>query len=96
MRVEQTVSSGNVESPIKTYCKKQNLKKNIDKFTKSMVAAEQPYGRVNDLLASAASGEQTINNDIFEADGSRIQTGFQIRGQCLQLSAHMGHIVELR
>lgn len=59
MRVELAVGSSNVESPIKAYCKKQNLQKSIDRFTKSMVAAKQPYGRVNDFLAFAASREQT-------------------------------------
>ena len=84
-RVEQTVSSSHAIFPIKRYNKKQKLQRSIDKFTRSMVAAEQPYGRVNDLLASAISREHTINDNAFEADESKIQTGFQIRGQCLQL-----------
>lgn len=50
-----------------------------------MAAAEQPYGRVNDLLASAASREDTVKNDVFQVDESKIQTGIQFRGQILKL-----------
>lgn len=69
----------------KPFGKKEKLQKSIDKFTKSMTAAEQPYGKVNDLLASAASREDTVKSDVFQIDESKIQTGFQIRGQILQL-----------
>ncbi|KAL4785910.1 hypothetical protein BJX76DRAFT_366539 [Aspergillus varians] len=64
---------------------KEKLEKKIDKFIKSMAAAEQPYGRVNALLVSAASREDTVKSDVFQVDESKIQTGFQIRGQVLQL-----------
>lgn len=71
--------------PKRLFGKKEKLQKRIDKFIKSMAAIEQPYGRVNDLLASAASRENTAKNRVFRVDESKIQTGFQIRGQILQL-----------
>ncbi|GAB1204252.1 hypothetical protein APSETT445_002902 [Aspergillus pseudonomiae] len=70
---------------LKAYCKKSNLEKVIQKFVNSMTAAEQPYGRVNNLLASAAVGQNSVPNDTYNMDDSKIQTGFHIRGQCLQL-----------
>ncbi|KAE8381131.1 hypothetical protein BDV26DRAFT_256154 [Aspergillus bertholletiae] len=70
---------------LKAYCKKDKLEKAIQKFVKSMAAAEQPYGRVNDFLASAALRENSTPNSFYNMNDSKIQTGFQIRGQCLQL-----------
>jgi hypothetical protein len=61
------------------------LLKDIKKFTKSVEKAEQPFQRVNNLLASAAARQRDIRTDAFEFDESVIQTGFQIRGQCLSL-----------
>ncbi|OGM45677.1 hypothetical protein ABOM_005444 [Aspergillus bombycis] len=67
------------------YCRKGSLENVIQKFVNSMAAAEQPYGRVNNLLASAAVGQNSIRTDSYSTDDSKIQTGFQIRGKCLQL-----------
>lgn len=69
----------------KPFGKKEKLQKSIDKFIKAMAAEEQPYGRVNDLLASAAAREDAVKSDGFQIDESKIQTGLQMRGQILQL-----------
>ena len=65
--------------------KKDKLQKRIDKFIKSMAAVEQPYGKVNDLLAAAATRDNTVSSSVFRADESKIQTGFEIRGHLLQV-----------
>lgn len=65
--------------------KKDTLQQVVDEFIKSVAAVEQPYGRVNDLLASAATREDTVKSHVFRVDESQIQTGFQIRGQVLRL-----------
>ena len=74
-----------VQKPAKQFRKEEKLQKNLKKFIHSMAAAEQPYGKVNDLLASAASRDGTLRSEVFQMDESKIQTGFQMKGQVLQL-----------
>jgi hypothetical protein len=52
------------------------LQKDVKKFTKSVERAEQPFERVNNLLASAAARQRDITTTAFEFDESVIQTGF--------------------
>ncbi|CRG91157.1 Helicase required for RNAi-mediated heterochromatin assembly 1 [Talaromyces islandicus] len=59
----------------------------INDFTKSVAAAEQPFGRVKELLASAMA-EQNMKRkkcSSFRVDESFIQTGFQLYGQSMSL-----------
>lgn len=65
--------------------KTKKLQQKIDRFIRSMAAVEQPYGRVNELLKVAISRQKSIKSDFLELNESAIQTGFEIRGQCLQL-----------
>lgn len=61
------------------------LQKDIKRFTKSVEKTEQPFERVNNLLAAAVARQRDITTNTLEFDESVIQTGFQFRGQCLSL-----------
>jgi hypothetical protein len=61
------------------------LQKDITRFTKSVEKTEQPFERVNNLLADAVARQRKITTDALEFDESVIQTGFQFRGQYLSL-----------
>ncbi|QKX54498.1 uncharacterized protein TRUGW13939_01585 [Talaromyces rugulosus] len=60
----------------------------INGFIKSVAAAERPFGRVKELLASAVA-EQDMKKErkcsSFRVDESVIQTGFQLYGQSMSL-----------
>jgi hypothetical protein len=60
----------------------------INDFIKSVAAAEQPFGRVKELLASAVA-EQDMKKEkkcsSFRVDESVIQTGFHLYGQSMSL-----------
>ncbi|KAI9862170.1 MAG: hypothetical protein M1813_004946 [Trichoglossum hirsutum] len=57
------------------------LLRRIKKFTEFVKKTEQPFGKVNQLFASAVAKRQDIAIDAFKLDESVIQTGFQLRSQ---------------
>ncbi|RAH81245.1 hypothetical protein BO86DRAFT_448597 [Aspergillus japonicus CBS 114.51] len=61
------------------------LVKRVKEFIKSVATAEQPLGKLNNMLASAISRQNESMNAKSFADKSVIQTGFGLRGQVLAL-----------
>ncbi|PWY75451.1 P-loop containing nucleoside triphosphate hydrolase protein [Aspergillus heteromorphus CBS 117.55] len=75
-----------VQRSIEAYRAKGNrLQRQIKEFTKSVGREEQPFGRVNNMLAAAAARDQSIVTTSFPFDESIIQTGFESRGEILGL-----------
>ncbi|RAL12889.1 uncharacterized protein BO97DRAFT_389313 [Aspergillus homomorphus CBS 101889] len=61
------------------------LHKRVKDFVKSVGSAEQPLGKLNDMLASATLRENNSTSNTPMADDSMIQTGFGLRGHVLGL-----------
>ncbi|RAH69049.1 uncharacterized protein BO66DRAFT_421080 [Aspergillus aculeatinus CBS 121060] len=61
------------------------LVKKVKEYVKSVATAEQPLGKLNDMLASTISRQNETTSTKPIADKSAIQTGFGLRGQVLGL-----------
>ncbi|RAH41543.1 P-loop containing nucleoside triphosphate hydrolase protein, partial [Aspergillus brunneoviolaceus CBS 621.78] len=61
------------------------LVKKVKEYVKSVATAEQPLGKLNDMLASAISRQNETTSTKPIANKSAIQTGFGLRGQVLGL-----------
>ncbi|OJJ46412.1 hypothetical protein ASPZODRAFT_2129422 [Penicilliopsis zonata CBS 506.65] len=65
----------------------RHLESRIEKFIKSVAAVEQPYGKMNNLLATFLARQQSggMPHPAMPMDESAVQTGFHLRGRCLQI-----------
>ncbi|KAL2816292.1 hypothetical protein BJX63DRAFT_143404 [Aspergillus granulosus] len=61
------------------------IQKKVKRVIKSISKIEQPYGRVNALLASAAARTDALSVNASPFEDSAILTGFELRGDCLDL-----------
>lgn len=64
--------------------KDKTIKDQIKHFIKNVSKTEQPFGRVNALLASAVARNRGTDNP-FPLEEKAIFTGFHVRGECLEL-----------
>ncbi|KAL4804436.1 P-loop containing nucleoside triphosphate hydrolase protein [Aspergillus unguis] len=67
--------------------KDQVMQRQVNNFIKNVSKTEQPFGRVNALLASAMARAEgsTGTTDSLSVEEGAIYTGFHVRGQCLDL-----------
>ncbi|BCS21108.1 uncharacterized protein APUU_21540A [Aspergillus puulaauensis] len=75
-----------VQQTIDTYSSTDGRMRNrVQKFLKRVRTTEQPLGRVNELLASAAARTGVVGGNEHTTEHIGILTGFSIRGECLHL-----------
>ncbi|KAI9768060.1 MAG: hypothetical protein M1840_005094 [Geoglossum simile] len=76
-----------VNNSLKEYRSRgQTLLRRVRKFTNSVKSTEQPFGRVNSMVAAEARRQGKRNT--FDFEESIIQTGVQFRAEGLSLRVH--------
>lgn len=75
-----------VQQSLNTYeATDRAMRERVQKFVYSVRKTEQPLGRVNELLASAAARVGAVGINEPKGEETAILTGFSIRGECLFL-----------
>jgi hypothetical protein len=84
--VEKGLLSAEIKAAIVAYeANATKLQARIRKFVKGVSKIEQPFARVNALLASALARTDTLSGDLTPFEEMAVLTGFQLRGDCLDL-----------
>ncbi|PYH99758.1 P-loop containing nucleoside triphosphate hydrolase protein [Aspergillus ellipticus CBS 707.79] len=61
------------------------LQKRVRDFIKSVAREEQPFGRVNNMLAAVKARQHEVITSLAPVERSMIQTGFESRGEVMLL-----------